>query len=84
MKNLLIKQPSLCLLADFKEAMELVPDEVVDTMTITGNVEQCVARISEYEGIADELILARTGQRNDTQTLKDYEEFFYLVSRYAD
>ena len=66
-----------------KEAMEFVPDEVVDTMTIL-NVEQCVVRISEYEGIADELILARTGQRNDTQTLKDYEEFFYLVSRYAD
>ena len=65
--------------------MELVPDEVVDTMTITGNVEQCVARISEYEGIADELILARTGQRNDTRGRKDYEErLFYLVSRYAD
>jgi hypothetical protein len=47
--------------------MALVPDEVLDTMTITGNLEQCVARIQEYEGVADELILARTGQRHDSK-----------------
>lgn len=62
-----------------REAMALVPDEVIDTMTITGNVSQCAARIREYEGVADELILARTGQRTDTQTLADYESFFELV-----
>ena len=67
-----------------RQAMELVPDEVVDTMTITGNLEQCIARVRDYEGIADELILARTGQRGDTQTLHDYEEFFHLVSHHSD
>jgi alkanesulfonate monooxygenase SsuD/methylene tetrahydromethanopterin reductase-like flavin-dependent oxidoreductase (luciferase family) len=67
-----------------REAIDLVPEEVVDTMTITGDVEQCAARIREYEGIADELILARTGQRNDTQSIRDYEEFFHLVSLHAD
>lgn len=61
------------------EAMALVPDEVIDTMTITGTVSQCAARIREYEGVADELILARTGQRTDTHTLADYEPFFELV-----
>mgnify|MGYP001189243660 CR=1 FL=1 len=67
-----------------RQAMELVPDEVVDTMTITGNLEQCIARVRDYTGIADELILARTGQRGDTQTLHDYEEFFHLVSHHSD
>ena len=67
-----------------RQAMELVPDEVVDTMTITGNLEQCIARVRDYEGIADELILARTGQRGDMQTLHDYEEFFHLVSHHSD
>ena len=63
-----------------EEAKALVPDAVIDSMTITGTVDQCLARIREYEGVADELILARTGQRSDTQTLTDYEPFFELVN----
>ena len=51
----------------------------MDTMTITGNVEQCARRIDEYEGVADELILARTGQPGDTNTLADYEDLFQLM-----
>ena len=66
-------------LGKIKEAMALVPDEVVDSMTITGNLAQCAARIKEYEGVADELILARTGQRNDTKTMSDYDELFELI-----
>ena len=61
------------------EAIDLVPEAVVDTMTITGNVEQCAQRIREYEGVADELILARTGQPNDTHTLADYADLFQLM-----
>jgi 5,10-methylenetetrahydromethanopterin reductase len=63
------------------EAMALVPDEVIDTLTITGNLEHCISRIQAYEGVADELILARTGQRNDTKSMADYDEFLELVSR---
>ena len=66
-----------------REAMALVPDEVIDRMTITGNVAQCVKRIEEYAGVADELILARTGQRNDTHTMTDYEDLFQLISECA-
>jgi alkanesulfonate monooxygenase SsuD/methylene tetrahydromethanopterin reductase-like flavin-dependent oxidoreductase (luciferase family) len=61
------------------EAIDLVPEAVVDTMTITGNVDQCARRIDEYEGVADELILARTGQPGDTNTLADYEDLFQLM-----
>jgi len=68
-------------LGKMTEAMALVPDAVVDSMTITGNLEQCAARINEYEGVADELILARTAQRNDTKTMSDYDELFELIDR---
>ena len=67
-----------------REAMALVPDEVIDRMTITGNVEQCARRIEAYAGVADELILARTGQRNDTGTMADYEDLLQLISESAD
>ncbi|NKB98686.1 MAG: LLM class flavin-dependent oxidoreductase [Pseudomonadales bacterium] len=62
-----------------REAMELVPDEVIDTMTITGNLEECVARVRAYEGIADELILAKTGQSGEPKGMAAYEDFLELV-----
>jgi len=62
-----------------REAMELVPDEVIDTMTITGNIEECAARIRAYEGVADEVILARTAQRGEKQGMAAYEDLFGLV-----
>jgi len=63
-----------------REAMALVPDEVIDSMTITGTVADCAARIDAYEGVADEVILARTGQRGDAPGLAAYDEFFALIS----
>ncbi|MDG1443501.1 MAG: LLM class flavin-dependent oxidoreductase [Pseudomonadales bacterium] len=63
------------------EAMALVPDEVVDTMTITGTLDQCLARVEEYEGVADQLILARTAQRGEPAGMAAYDEFFELISR---
>ena len=63
------------------EAKSLVPDEVIDTMTITGTIDDCEQRIAEYEGLADEVILARTAQPTDTRTLDDYAEFFSLIKR---
>jgi 5,10-methylenetetrahydromethanopterin reductase len=63
------------------EAMALVPDAVVDTMTITGNREQCAARIDAYKGVSDELILARTAQRTDSRTIADYNDLFELIDQ---
>ena len=57
-----------------REAMALVPNEVVDRSITTGNVEQCAKRIQAFAGVADELKLARAGQRNDTGTMADYED----------
>ena len=62
-----------------EEAMEWVPDAVLDTMTVTGTLDDCVARVADYKGLADEVILARTAQRDDAGTLSDYTEFFTLV-----
>jgi len=64
-----------------REAMKLVPDEVIEKMTITGTLEDCVLRVGEYGGVADELILARTGQRGDVAGVAAYEPFFELIRR---
>lgn len=66
------------------EAMALVPQEVIDSLTITGNVEQCITRMQEYAGLSDELILARTGQPGDTHTMSDYDDLFHLISECSD
>ena len=62
-----------------EEAMAWVPDEVIDKMTVTGTLDDCVARVGEYAGLAHEVILARTAQRDDSRTLADYADFFRLV-----
>lgn len=62
-----------------QEAMRWVPDEVVDTMTITGTLDDCIARVGEYDGLADQVILARTAQRDDQRLLSDYDDFFSLI-----
>ena len=67
-----------------REAMALVPDQLIDDLTITGNLEQCGQRIQAYEGVADELILARTGQRDDTRGLADYQDLFELIRQCSD
>ncbi|MGB1189939.1 MAG: LLM class flavin-dependent oxidoreductase [Pseudomonadales bacterium] len=64
-----------------RDAMALVPDRIIDELTITGNVAQCAERIRAYEGVADELILARTGQRGDTRDLADYQDLFALIAQ---
>jgi len=66
-----------------REAMALVPDEVIDTMTITGTVADCIARVEQYEGVADEVILARTGQRGEAPGLAAYDDFFALIRTLA-
>ena len=66
-----------------KEAMELVPDEVIDTMTITGTPAQCAARVAEYEGLADEIILMRLGQMGEPTGPGAWDDLFDLASRVA-
>ena len=66
-----------------REAMELVPDEVIDTMTITGTPAQCAARVAEYEGLADEIILMRLGQLGEPAGAAAWEDLFDLASRVA-
>lgn len=63
-----------------REAMDLVPDEVIDTMTITGTPAQCAARITEYEGVADEIIAFRIPQTNEPAGLAAFESLFELAA----
>jgi len=64
-----------------REAMQLVPDSVIDSMTITGTLTDCAARVRQYEGIADEIILARTPQRGEPEGMLAYRDLFDLVDR---
>jgi alkanesulfonate monooxygenase SsuD/methylene tetrahydromethanopterin reductase-like flavin-dependent oxidoreductase (luciferase family) len=66
-----------------REAMDLVPDEVIDTMTITGTPAQCAARIAEYDGLADEIILMRLGQQGQSSGPSAWEDLFDLAARVA-
>ena len=65
---------------EIREAMALVPDEVIDTMTITGTPEECVTRIGEYEGLADEIIAIRLAQKGEPAGVAAFEQFFELAS----
>ena len=64
-----------------REAMDLVPDEVVDTMTITGTPARCAARVAEYEGLADEIIAFRVAQPEEPAGLAAFDPLFELVGR---
>lgn len=61
------------------EARELVPDEVIDTMTITGTVEQCAARLAAYEGLADEAVMLRVAQPAEPTGAAAYEPLLELA-----
>ena len=63
------------------EAIQWVPDEVIDRMTITGTLDDCISRVADYEGLADQVILARTAQPDDTRSLADYRDFFTLIEQ---
>jgi alkanesulfonate monooxygenase SsuD/methylene tetrahydromethanopterin reductase-like flavin-dependent oxidoreductase (luciferase family) len=62
------------------EAMAIVPDEVIETLTITGTPTECAARIASYEGVADEIIAFRIAQPEAPKGLAGYENLFELAS----
>ena len=62
------------------EAMKLMPEEIIDTMTISGTPSECARRVSEYEGLADQIVMMRVAQRNEAAGVYAYEPIFELVS----
>lgn len=65
---------------ELREAMALVPDEVVDTMTITGSVSDCLDRLADYEGFADEVIAFRIAQPGEPKGIAAFEDLFALAA----
>jgi len=63
-----------------RAAMDLVPEEVVDTMTITGSPKECAARIAAYEGLADEIIVFRVAQRGEPAGVGAFTSLFELAA----
>lgn len=65
---------------ELRAAMAAVPEEVVDTMTITGTVAECAERIAAYEGVADEIITFRIAQPDEAAGIAAFDDLFTLVS----
>ena len=66
-----------------RDAMDQVPDQVVDTMTITGTPETCAERVADYEGLADEVIAMRVAQRDEAAGVAAYEDLLEMISLVA-
>ncbi len=62
------------------EAISVVPEELVDTLTISGTPSECVHRIAEYQGIVDEIVMMRVAQREEPTGVGAYEPLFELVA----
>ena len=62
------------------EAMQIIPEEVVDTMTISGTPVECARRIAEYEGVTDQIVMMRVAQKDEATGVHAYEPIFELIS----
>ena len=62
------------------EAMDLLPEEIVDTLTISGTPTECARRIDEYEGIADQIVMMRVSQKNEPAGVEASEPMLALVA----
>lgn len=51
------------------QAMEAIPDECIDRLTITGTPAECAARIAAYRGVVDELLLLNVGPSDAADAL---------------
>jgi len=62
------------------EAMARVPDEVIDTMTITGTPERCAERLTDYEGLADEVVAIRVTQPDEPTGAAAYDDLLEVAA----
>ena len=62
------------------EAKGLLPEEIVDSLTISGTPAECSRRVAQYEGVADQIVMMRVAQRNEPVGIAAYEPILELVS----
>ncbi len=60
-------------------AVDAIPDECVDRLTIAGTLEDCRERIASYEGVVDELILANVAPAADGDMMRVYAPLMQLA-----
>lgn len=63
-----------------RDAMDCIPDEVIDTMTITGTPAQCAARLRDYEGLADEVVAIRIAQPDEPAGVGAYDDLLEMAT----
>ncbi|MGB1821894.1 MAG: LLM class flavin-dependent oxidoreductase [Acidimicrobiales bacterium] len=62
------------------EAMRIIPEEVIDTLTISGTPAECARRIAEYEGVTEQIVMMRVAQKDEALGVHAYEPIFELIS----
>jgi alkanesulfonate monooxygenase SsuD/methylene tetrahydromethanopterin reductase-like flavin-dependent oxidoreductase (luciferase family) len=62
------------------EAIDAIPDALVDRLAIAGTPAQCRARIAEYEGLLDELLLINALPPAAGGWRESYADFLTLVA----
>ena len=63
-----------------RAAMDRIPDEVVDTMTITGTPAECAKRLRDYEGLADEVVAIRIAQPDEPAGPAAYDDLLEMAA----
>lgn len=65
---------------EIREAMARVPDEVIDTMTISGTPAECAARLDDYDGLADEVVAIRVAQPDEPTGPAAYTDLLQMAT----
>ncbi|MEM7541411.1 MAG: LLM class flavin-dependent oxidoreductase [Pseudomonadota bacterium] len=59
-------------------AIEAIPDDCIDQMTIAGTPEECRARIKTYSGLVDDLLLLNATPPGPDSATESYQGLFTL------
>ena len=72
-----------CLARDDRDgAIDAVPDEVVERLTITGTSDDCVARIAAYQSHVDEVLIVNVGSTRHRRDAAAPDDRDTLVSTF--
>ena len=67
---------------ELERAVDAIPEEAIDRVAIAGTPDDCLARLAEYDGIADELILVNVTPPPEGDPGAAYDDVFALTQAF--
>ena len=64
-------------------AVDAIPDEVVDRLVIAGTPTECRARLDDYVGVVDELLLLNAMPGSSGDAVASYAPLLALLRQYS-